>query len=442
MSVFNLIMAKKHFLIIVFLILISYYRLAPHLMDEPFFVDEYHFIRKSYFYDLFFVRHDLRDPRWSNPALDGDISQPKIGPYIFGFALHLSGISDIDKKLSETNFITTNISNSTWFDYLSGHSPSYYEKLLHEPLKLIHIGRLVSVFFGILTVIAVFLLVCSVVGLPSAILASLILLTNPLFNSESRLASTSVIQLFFMILSLYLAYLWQQSHQKGKLLFNTIISTVLGLTLSFTIGVKTTGVIVLVPVFFVIIYSIFKQIARRKMVHLYVVNLFLIIFLTLSSFIYLHPITYRDIPSGLVQIFISRTERYTQYWDRYPDYAVSSRLHALQLTLHRSMLPWGEFTNFPLRGYPVDMYLILQGIFVCLYSMFLSRKKLPVNSPIIIIWFSTTFVGLILYLVNDWSRYYLPLVSAISILEALGLINSYSVMSYYFRAIKSYHFLQ
>jgi hypothetical protein len=79
---------------------ISWYYLT-YLQQVSFHPDEHEFLRKSFYYDLFFIRRDFKDPRWTT---QDSYAQPKLEPYIYGLTLSLQGVDNIEAKLTELNF--------------------------------------------------------------------------------------------------------------------------------------------------------------------------------------------------------------------------------------------------------------------------------------------------------------------------------------------------
>ena len=69
----------------VFTLFCAVWRFVPNLDNHPFFMDEHEFVRKSYFYTLYFVNHNLSDPRWYDKHREDAVST-KVGP-IYGLVL-------------------------------------------------------------------------------------------------------------------------------------------------------------------------------------------------------------------------------------------------------------------------------------------------------------------------------------------------------------------
>ena len=144
----------KLVLAVFLLISLSFYYFRD-LNSHIFHIDEEHFIRKSYFFDLFFIKHDFKDIRWyEHDAPD----QPKLGPYIYGLSLHLTGLNDIDDTFSKLNFRNFLVDGQRW-------SEKYWSKRLEDfPNELIPIlepiwtGRRVAVIFSLATFLCLFLL--------------------------------------------------------------------------------------------------------------------------------------------------------------------------------------------------------------------------------------------------------------------------------------------
>lgn len=147
----------------------------------PFHVDEAHKIGETYYYDLFFAGRDVSSADWS-----GDFyarMNPPAAKYITGAWLASRGWAVKDLSL-QREF------ERSWKD------PAALRRQL--PPGLLSSARAVSVFFGALTLLAVYLTGRFSGNALGGALGALLLACHPLFFYHASVALTDPILLFFM----------------------------------------------------------------------------------------------------------------------------------------------------------------------------------------------------------------------------------------------------
>ncbi len=398
---------------------LALWRIVPDYKNHPLFIDEHEFIRKTYYFDLLFLKHSLGDKRWYDGKED-DVAQPKLGPYIYGFSLHIAGIRDIESALAKTRFNTIKINGNVWWSELWLKNPDTFPKELAESMKLIFIGRRVAMGFTVGSVLLLYIL-CALVGsVECAYVVSLLVLINPLWNWEGRFAMTDTMQIFFFILGLIILVFWHRAWQKKETRMMFLQSAALGVVCALATGVKVTGIML---VFFILLYHVILFVfdaSERSRIHellwsaFIVVTVFCGLFYAMNPFLYAHPIT------NFIYMFQHRLEAARTYYVKlYPGSALKTRSQALWFILVRTLLPGAWYGNFSMTTLPADLLLFLGGITMLLRRsvlMFRSSKRLQ-PFAILPLWIGFVFFCLSLYLTNDWSRYYLPFVYSICIAE-------------------------
>jgi 4-amino-4-deoxy-L-arabinose transferase-like glycosyltransferase len=401
-------------ILFVFVIVITLWRMAPNLDNHPFYIDEHEFVRKSYFFNLYFIKHDLKDPRWYDTALEGGALQPKVGPYIYGFVYHLMGYTDIEKTFTETGFNTITVGSRPWYEALWLKEPNTFPPQLRGSMKLIGIARRVALIFTVGSVALLFLLCTLLVSPIFAYAASILVVANPLFTWEGRFAMTDTMQLFFFFLGLLFLVLWQRAWN-GKKPFRTYgLSIGIGLVSALATGVKVTGIMIFL---FAIAYCTFLCVtgkSKKKRVREFVVAMGLLIITFCGLFYILHPYLYSDPIHNFYAMFHNRFEdAHTFYFDEFPDSAIPSRLLAIRRIYIRTLAPNASYGNFPLWGLPVDLLLFIGGIGMLIRS---------VKTRILPLWIGFIFLCLVFYLYNDWSRYFLPAVVGVCMAQGYAII--------------------
>lgn len=380
-----------------------------------FHIDEYNFLRKTYFFDLFYQRK-FTDLRWQ----EDNFNQPRLGVYLYGLGLKMKGIDDIAGYQEQINFNTIKIGQQFWWEKLFWQPLEVFPANLESTVELIIFGRHLAAIFtlGIFFIILGWGL--GTKNLHFSFWAILLLTFNRLLFYYGRVVMTDAFQLFFFFANLILSFYYLKSFfRKRKKLF-LFLSLLIGINCAFTAGVKVIGVLAL---FFSI--SLFLFLLQQNKQKKYFSFLFLILsflFLILSFyllFVLLNPQIYSCPFKGFWEMFASRWESAEQY-QREGGNPVVNQLVALRLIIKNILLPgnrYGSFGLIPLL--PLDLLFFSGGIYLLL-KKWLAKKKLETES-ILLIWLVETFFSLIFYLKNDWDRYYLPLSSAIALVQAYFL---------------------
>ncbi len=411
-------------IILFFVVLVmAWVPLAPIVEKQVFFIDEYEFVRKSYLFDTYFLDRNIDAPLWTDAAIESDAPQPKVGPYIFGLALHLSGVSRIENALSQSGFNTITIHGRPWWVELWLREPREFPPELSQSLSFIMTARRVAVLFGAVSVILMFLIGTAVWSSVFGFFAALLLAGNTLFRLHSGFAMTDTMQLAFFLCTILLLLIWREawSHRSQKKLY--LISVAVGFSAALAAGVKVTGVLAFL---FVLVHHGFMLLSCRDSVFRRQLFTQMIVtgFVFSVVFYVLHPFLYVDTLHKLVYMYQARFDvARTAYAVEYPDTFLPTRAHALWYIFVRTLLPNAQFGNFSNALLPIDAILFLWGGFYMVRSLFASWKPGEIFPKLAVLplWISFTFVALVWYLRNDWSRYYLPFVSGISIIQGYAL---------------------
>jgi hypothetical protein len=155
-----------------------------HGDDKPqFHGDEAQKIAASYFFQLFFVRHDFKNPAWTEDFYAR--TNPPVAKYIFGAVLTAFGHRVDGFKLQEEFHGLWRLSD---------------ELRRRVPDDMLRVTRMTSAVFGALVCLLLFITNCRIVGAAAGLIAVLLLIGNPDFLRYSRLGLTDTILLFHLIL--------------------------------------------------------------------------------------------------------------------------------------------------------------------------------------------------------------------------------------------------
>ncbi|MBN1128948.1 MAG: phospholipid carrier-dependent glycosyltransferase [Chitinispirillaceae bacterium] len=149
--------------------------------SAPFHIDEAHKIAETFYYTLFFKERAFSSPDWNSDFYAR--TNPPVAKYIMGAILDLRGHRQNDRALQD-----------------------HFERLWQDPQRLARLvphgllmdARAVSVVFGVLTLLMIYL-TGRFCGAPLAgATGALLLAAHPLFAGHATIALTDTILLFFM----------------------------------------------------------------------------------------------------------------------------------------------------------------------------------------------------------------------------------------------------
>lgn len=263
--------------------------------------------------------------------------------------------------------------------------------------------------------VALLFIFCTMLVSPIfAYVVSILLVANPLFSWEGRFAMTDTMQLFFFLLGLIVLLAWQRMWGEKKPLRIYGVSVGLGVICALAAGVKVTGVMLFL---FTLPYCLLIGATGKsfkKRIREFVVALGLLIIVFCGLFYVLHPYLYSDPIHNVYAMFHNRLEdAQTFYIDQFPDSAVPNRTLAVSRIYLRTLAPTASYGNFPFWGLPVDLVLFGIGVMMLLRI---------VKTRLIVFWTGFVFLCLTYYLYNDWSRYYLPFVACVCIMEGYAIV--------------------
>ena len=396
---------------------ITYFRNIP---DTTLDVDEYHFLRKSYYYDLFFTKRKLNDPRWYTQDEPG---QPKVGPYIYGFALHLSGINDIEDTFQNISFNRYQVEGENWW------LKYWWKKLENTPdeftpiLKLILTGRKTALVFTLPALLVLFIICSKMKGVLFGSIALFLLGLNSLMVALAGRAMTDSPLLLFSSLNLLFLFLYTKAIEKGNPRRLYIISFIIGLNCALALGVKIVGILTLLVPFTLFPFLLYLYHRDKRKILLLISNLVIIVASFFVVFTFLHPYVHHNTIQNLYQMFADRLEGAKNIRSLDWGSGVYARWNAIKLIFQYTLVPKGRFTNFFFTPIPVDLILFITGFYLMVKSAYKKLKSFKRISGELIycLWTSITIFGLILYLNNDWPRYYLPTVVIITVTQSYAI---------------------
>lgn len=399
-----------------------------NLKTHPFHIDEWAFIRKSYYFDLFFTKRDLKDPRWYTSRMndEDDPEQPKIGTYIYGLTLHLTGVVDIEKTLEGVEFYHVERGETQWWVSWWNKSLVNLPPELIPKLQLVWSGRRAAVLFSLAGLVLLFLFGTKVKGPLYGGVAAFLLGSNSLMFLFGRRAMTDSMQLAFFFANLLFTLLYVKALKNREEKRVLLLSAALGVNAALGVGVKVSGM--LIVIFLAILSLLLFLVHRRRKGNTRLLGRSTLIMAVsfLTVFILFHPYLHQKTIRHFVSMFVNRLEAAHDFRLDYPASAIYSRWEAAELILKYMLLPHGSYVNFRFRAFhafPMDLLLFAAGVWLMGKHAFktLVRKRRISGELIIMLWALVVIGGLVLYLKNNWPRYYLPSVSIITMIQAYAI---------------------
>jgi hypothetical protein len=410
------------FCIFLILAVIIYKNYTDKLLEHTFHEDEQHFTRKSYYFDLFFIHPNLTDERWYK--YDSP-SQPKFGPYIYGIIFHLNGIDDLQQEINQLSY-----GDYRWVMNLKNRPLDPSAITIYPQLKLIFVARKVAVYFTFIAFLIIFYFALKTKGFIFALTATAMLSENELMLMLGKRAMTDSLQLlgFYAVISECLLFAYYDNQKKENRL--AWLGFALGATCAFTVGVKVSGI--LSVIFLIAFFSLvlFKR-SKENRTTLPIIHSAILSFITfVLIFLPLHPYLYKDPLGQFVSMFYERIK-----WAEYmrlvdSSSAVYSKFTAITLILYRTLMPYGRMANFRHTPWPIDAFLFLAGLWTLgrNASKAWQNQRTVSGELLLFIWNTVVILSLIWYLRNDWDRYYLPVVSTITITQAYALTSFVQIL--------------
>jgi len=149
----------------------------------PFHVDEAHKLGETFYYHLFFEQRDLNHPAWTEDFYAR--TNPPAAKYLFGAVLAAAGRPVRDQQLQND---------------FEQHWEEPEELRRYVPDSMLRITRGISVVFGALLCMLLFIIGQRVGGLAAGLITAVLLLGNPHFEQCAQRGLTDTILMFHLTL--------------------------------------------------------------------------------------------------------------------------------------------------------------------------------------------------------------------------------------------------
>ncbi len=151
--------------------------------SPPFHIDEAHKLSETFYYHLLFERRSVRHPAWTHDFYAR--TNPPVAKYVFGAALAAAGLHVRDQTLQ-------NDFERLW------RQPEELRR--HVPDAMLRVTRGVSVTYGALVCLLIFLIGRRVAGTTAGVIAAVLVLGNSHFQRYAQRGLTDTILMFHLTL--------------------------------------------------------------------------------------------------------------------------------------------------------------------------------------------------------------------------------------------------
>jgi hypothetical protein len=396
-----------------FLFVTLFVFLSVHSQNEVLHEDEWFFIRRAEFFDLYFLKHDFDNPLWY--GFHG-IDQPFISYYFYGLTLHLNGISDIKAALNQTNFEQTmpewdargNQKQILWKElYERQHLPLN----LADKFYLIKLGRIGAVFLLTVCIIALFFILKNLLNYIYALAGSGLFLSHPITREYGNKALADQPLLLLLLLTPVLGLSIIKEKSTNSIYLKSVLMGLLG---ALAFGVKPNGILTLIFYYLLISSFIFfkQRLKPAKLKALFFSPLISIITACLLIYI-LHPNLWPDPVNKFLAFFQFRWKIIKLQAGIWPETSL----------LGSWLLKPKAFVN-NLFYFPLKLDFLV--FFIGFVRMILKLFKRPFNNrnlstTIFTLWHIFLIISFLIYIPLNWQRYYWILVPGIIFFQAFGL---------------------
>lgn len=399
--------------------------------------DEYSYLNKSYFLDLY-LKGQFKDNKWQG----GDATdQTKLMEYLYGIPAHvLYGRSFL--QLAQEESAKYGESYINYGDWAITYGQPANELKVSQKLKNVLIGgRMIATLFTVsyllLVALALFWLFKRsylLTGLGFVFLAS-----HPIIVIHGKqILADSALNAFLILGFLLILKWWQsfwQTRPNARQIFR--INLALGLVGGLAAAAKFNGFLSLILSGAVVVLATCLSLkkrsisTRRQILILGFLSLLLQVGIAFSVFILLHPGTWDD-PIGGIRKFSQWRWWITNYFRNYfSEDNIASWTEGVRYILLRTAgyMPgvgsigfrWEERYHSLNPGWYLipNLFLFVFGIWELLRKTVTERiSKLYLPT---LIWVLGMVIIVSIYLKLDWTRYYWPLFAAFVIADSFGL---------------------
>lgn len=373
--------------------IVSWVVLSERIEKRKVHIDEPGWITSSLYYTDLLLEHDFSLDKWLGSNLYGFSGKyySHVGQWLMGLPLR----------------VLYDGPGQNFFGFYAPHKSQKDNRNLGKlpPWSLLFSARYISAVFGVLNCLMVLLIGYHVGSVGVGLVAAMLVATAPLFIRHGALALTDMYYVFFLLNSCLAILLFAKSYQRRFLVLA-------GIFCGLATSVKIVGLPVLV--FMLLIYFVLGVI-QRKMKPIACL-LGMVIFL-LSAFLLVYVVN-------------------PYFWGK--NFFIKFFLMALDLDLFFQKVileghaRWGEsrFWTLHVQLFSVQQNFPFEGIAVILGFLWMGfrifRKKEGALYSVLIAFFISNYLFILMFMRVNWERYYLPTVIACQFLTAYCIVEGWA----------------
>jgi 4-amino-4-deoxy-L-arabinose transferase-like glycosyltransferase len=428
--------------------------LFSKITRNEFFGDEAGWISAGYYYTDLVRQLDFDRPKWDSPALDtfGSINM-HVGEWLIGIPL------EIDPQTRTRRFLG-------FYDF---RLPLQWN-LEHgnvPPRDILLRARFAPALFGVLCCFLVFAIAYWTFNVWAGLIAAALLMASSLFTTLASEAMTDVFYNFFLLAGclalVALSKTLARSPSNNKRTSRAVILVcVCGVLAGLACSVKITGLVIAGGVFLAVMIQQYRFRVPRSQRKEFVFRVAAFSFCALLTVYALNPYfwpSWRDVHAKVIiqEVHALKSRGIVAGLSRqngnYPQLAnLAQPLQFPRLFFRwRSMMEhdkkpseWqgNRFLTFHQNLFSYRMNLPGEFIFIGIGIVVLLRKNSPAGQPeydrarvIPLLYFAFNYVFILLFMIDNWPRYYLPTMIAGHLIAAVGICSAFTCAVAAFRRL-------
>lgn len=426
-TVFKQLVFGAKILITLGLFIYFWQQLELMKVTKYFHPDEYIFVRRAEFLDLY-LNGDFNNPVWQSYD---SYDVPKFAEYIYGFSLYLQGHTNLNQYFSQVQFIGNGqdeLGEGNWQKQEALFQKYAFIDLQKMPLDIltkiepILLARQAATLFSLGLLIAVFIIGLRINGWLTGIIAS-ILVYNNFLSSEIMVKAMGDSVLIFLILAHFLLTLSLIKKFIVTKKLNYWLLLIIGITGGLATATKLNGGLTAVYFSLVLLMGLipWSVLTKQKMTVFF--KGFGSLVISFMVFCLINPFTWKSPISESLFMIKFRQKVFIEQQTNFPYWTLTSLAMRLQATDWKFFIPKAEYANFTIKApflgtVTLDIWITVAGLLlICWQILYGGRQRKYYFA--FLLWLMVMIGSVVLLIPLDWDRYYYPVIISIALIQAL-----------------------